>query len=180
MGEPIPHVVAKSGGTGAAPKGAVPIALYGAGGGGGGGDVASVNGKTGVVVLTNLDVGAPDQEAFELLEGKVNDIDGNMVIEADFNAYKTANDAAVSSAASTASTAKSTADGAKTAADAATAAASTASGTATSAQSTANAAKATADAALPANDKRVPIVITRAAYDALNPPVAGQVYYIQG
>lgn len=30
------------------------------------------------------------------------------------------------------------------------------------------------------DDPRLPIVLTRAAYDALNPPVPGQVYLIQG
>ena len=39
---------------------------------------------------------------------------------------------------------------------------------------------ATANAAVKPDNKRLPIVLTRAAYDALNPPVTGQVYYIQG
>ena len=39
---------------------------------------------------------------------------------------------------------------------------------------------ATANTAVQPDNKRLPIVLTRAAYDALNPPVTGQVYYIQG
>lgn len=39
---------------------------------------------------------------------------------------------------------------------------------------------ATANSAVQPDNKRLPIVLTRAAYDALNPPVTGQVYYIQG
>lgn len=39
---------------------------------------------------------------------------------------------------------------------------------------------ATANSAVQSDNPRLAIVLTRAAYDALNPPVPGQVYYIQG
>lgn len=58
MADPIPYVVKETGSSGAAPDGAIPISLFGAGGGGGGGAVDSVNGKTGEVVLDADDVGA--------------------------------------------------------------------------------------------------------------------------
>lgn len=38
----------------------------------------------------------------------------------------------------------------------------------------------TANSAVQPNNPRLAIVLTRAQYDALNPPVPGQVYYIQG
>lgn len=56
MADPIPYVVAEGGSAGAAPDGAIPIGLYGAGGGGGGGAVDSVNGKVGDVELVIADI----------------------------------------------------------------------------------------------------------------------------
>lgn len=38
----------------------------------------------------------------------------------------------------------------------------------------------TANSAVQPSNPRLPIVITRAAYDALNPPAPGQAYFIQG
>lgn len=77
MVDPIPYIVDESGAAGDAPAGAIPIALFGVpGGGGGGGDVASVNGKTGTVVLDAADVGAlpatytPPVPAWDSLAGK--------------------------------------------------------------------------------------------------------------
>ena len=55
MADPIPYVVAEGGSAGAAPDGAIPIALFGAGGGGGG-SVDSVNGQVGDVELVIADI----------------------------------------------------------------------------------------------------------------------------
>ena len=55
MADPIPYVVAEGGSAGAAPDGAIPIALFGAGGGGGG-SVDSVNGQVGDVELVIEDI----------------------------------------------------------------------------------------------------------------------------
>ena len=60
MADPIPYVVAEGGSAGAAPDGAIPIALFGAGGGGGG-SVDSVNGQAGDVELVIGDI--PDLQS---------------------------------------------------------------------------------------------------------------------
>lgn len=163
MAAPRPYVATKTGAASAAPAGSVPIEIYGVSGGGAGGPV-DIGDVTGLQAALNSKLDettfdaytASAETAFEGLERAV-----------------TTNTANLASTTATANSAEAAATAAQTAANGA----DTKAG---NAQTTANAAKATADAALPKTDKRVPIVLTKAAYDALNPPVAGQVYYIQG
>lgn len=83
------------------------------------------------------------------------------------------------SALSTAQSAQTTADAAQTDASSAMSAAGNAQTTANAAQSAAEAAQIAADNSVQTDNLRLPILLTQAEYDALNPPVAGQIYIIR-
>jgi len=166
MADPIPYVVRRSGGAGAAPDGSIPIALFGAGGGGGGGAVDSVNGQTGDVELGIADIpnlsGILDDKAnsaevietLQILQSEMTAIMNNAnsrVAQTEFNTYQTNATAAFEEL-----------EGA----------------VATNTSNLAN-TTATANSAVQPNNLRLPILLTQAQYDALvaaGTVVAGQIY----
>lgn len=165
MADPIPYVVAEGGSAGAAPEGAIPIGLYGAGGGGGG-SVDSVNGQVGDVNLVVDDIpGLTDELAEKAVASEVTE--ALTSIQTQF----TNTNAAVNSKLPTA-----TFTAYQQQAGAAFEELETAVQTNTNNLSNTT---ATANSAVQPNNVRLPIPLTQAQYDALvaaGTVVPGQIY----